>query len=79
MPRRANRRNVQWETPEKDFQWHHVRLEVLMDIRERLASIDQSLMPLRCSNFIAIPHVLRNISRHVARIPARKKKTKRDA
>jgi hypothetical protein len=41
MPRRAARMDVEWATPEANdkFQWEHVQLEVLMDIREELRTI----------------------------------------
>lgn len=43
MSRRANRVNVHWETPSGDaghaFDWGHVRVEVLQDIRSELQAI----------------------------------------
>ena len=52
MSRNSLRMDRDWETPE-NFDWLHVQVEVLMDIREELKRIRNVL---ECPNFQAIPH-----------------------
>lgn len=71
MPRQPGRVNVEWETPKNSFQWQHVEVEVLMDIREELRRLNGLL---HCSNFVGIPATLKSIARNIpARRPRRKK------
>lgn len=64
----------------KDFNWNlrqtpagqaqtdeDVTQAILMDIRDELKELNKSLFPLRCSNFIAIPRILRRISANTAK------------
>lgn len=67
MTRRANRVDVEWETPASTFDWDHVTVEVLMDIRQELRDLNRLL---RCPNFTGIPTTLRSIRRAM---PAKKK------
>lgn len=53
--------------------WDCVKTAVLMDIRDELKEIGQSLRPLRCHNFLTIPRTLNKIARNTTK--ARKKKT----
>jgi len=39
MNRRPGRADVEWETPQTPFNWEHVAVEVLMDIRSELRKI----------------------------------------
>lgn len=48
----------------KGLEWHHVRLAVLMDIRDELKRLNQLL---HCSNFVAIPHTLAAIRRNTTK------------
>lgn len=42
--RRKSRQNQDWETPADDgFQWIHVQVELLMDIREQLRLLNETL------------------------------------
>jgi len=63
MSRRVGRVGVNWETPEH-FQWEHVRVEVLMDIRDELQKLNAIL---GCRNFTSLPQVLQRIDRRLAR------------
>lgn len=65
MTRRVGRVKVEWETPENGLEWHHIRLEVLMDIRAELTRIRQLL---ECHN---IPRMFRTIDRIDKRISKR--------
>lgn len=67
-PRRANR---EWETPKEGFQWEHVQVELLMDIRAELQRLNALL---HCHNFTGIPTTLRSIRRAVAKPRPKKAK-----
>lgn len=46
MARNFNRQNVDWKTPTTangEIQWQHVRVEVLMDIRDQLVELNTTL------------------------------------
>ena len=43
MARIRNRKNNEWETPAEGFDWEHVSIEVLMDIRAELVKLNQML------------------------------------
>jgi len=69
----GNRRfkDLDWDLAEKDTgnigTWEKVQIAVLMDIRDELRIISRKLSPLECSNFLAIPHTLKRISRNTAK------------
>jgi len=66
--RNSHRSRVEWVTPKGDaFQWQHVQIELLMDIRDELQAISQKLSVLQCPNFIAIPRKLDRIGRNTAK------------
>lgn len=60
MPRRANEN---WNLPEQ-ITWEHVAIAVLMDIRDELRLIRQTL---HCRNFQRIPAKLDRIGRNTER------------
>lgn len=63
--RNPTRRNSTWETPQgNQFQWQHVQVELLMDIREELQSLNAVL---HCHNFLDIPHKLERIKRNTSK------------
>lgn len=66
--RRQARVNRYWETPDS-FQWEHVRVELLMDIRDELQKLNAVL---NCRNFLAIPSKLDKIERNTCK-PKRKR------
>jgi hypothetical protein len=70
MKRHANRVNVEWETMAEGFTWEQVGIEVLMDIRSELQTLNRLL---HCPNFTGIPQTLRSIRRSM---PTRKRKAK---
>ena len=43
MARQHERRNIDWATPDKGFEWDHVAIEVLMDIRQELKDLNATL------------------------------------
>lgn len=45
MSRRSGRSNGEWQTPAANdgFNWQHVEVEVLMDIREELRTLNATL------------------------------------
>ena len=44
MARRPGRINLEWETPKDGpFNWEHVAIEVLMDIRAELRTLNRTL------------------------------------
>lgn len=43
MSRRPDRKNQDWQTPLDNFQWSHVQIEVLMDIRDQLRELNNML------------------------------------
>lgn len=57
--------------------WERVNLAVLMDIRDELKLVTAELHcmnnVIQCSNFIAIPQILRRISRNTAKPKPAKK------
>lgn len=61
--------NQDWELP-KDITWDKVPIAVLMDIRDELKTLNQLF---HCSNFVAIPTILRAIRRNTTK--RRHKKT----
>lgn len=71
MDRRMKDRN--WSPADEDGSvptWERANLAVLMDIRDELKTLNRLL---GCSNFIAVPEILRGIERNTAK-PRRKKK-----
>lgn len=54
-------KNIEWILPEKPT-YEQAQLGVLMDIRDELKEINNSLRVLRCPSFIAVPRILRRIS-----------------
>lgn len=75
MARRMGRVNQEWLTPDHMFEWQHVGIEVLMDIRSELRALNALL---HCPNFVAIPTILRQVRANTS-TPKRKatKKAKR--
>lgn len=51
--------------------WNGVTVAVLMDIRDELKKLNSLLY---CSNFIAIPRVLREVAKNTKPKPRRRKK-----
>ncbi len=70
MARKTDRTNSDWETPAQ-FNWDHVMVELLMDIRQELRYIASNTQPLRCHNLARIPRILDRINANT-----RKKKRK---
>lgn len=67
----ARNKNFDWGLPDKGNTYHSASLAVLMDIRDELKELNekqslanQHLSVLACSNFIAIPRVLRLIEKN---------------
>lgn len=50
-------KNIQWQTPDV-LDWQHASIEVLMDIRDELQTLNRLL---GCQNFIDVPNILRRI------------------
>ena len=50
--------------------WEEVSISVMMDVRDELKKLNALL---HCSNFVAIPDMLRNIRRHTSRLPVKRK------
>lgn len=73
MSRRHDRTGVDWQTPSLNFQWEHVSVELLMDLRDELRVISRKLKALERGNFIRIPHLLTGIENNT-RKPKRKAK-----
>ena len=74
MARNTGRIGVDWETPTGHlFEWDHVKIEVLMDIRAELRRIRSVL---ECKNTIDIPNILRSIRTNTTK-PKRKRAKKR--
>ena len=79
MTRRSDRVNVEWQTPDgsdtgNKFEWHHVRLEVLMDIRSELQRIRQLL---ECNNIQRMFRTIERLDRRAAQIPTTKLRRKK--
>lgn len=66
MTRRRDRTDVEWETP-ANFDWNHVSLEVLQDIRHELRQLNRKLDCPR----------IQNMFRDIARIDRRLSKIQR--
>ena len=49
MTRRRDRINGEWNTPDKPFTWEHATIEVLMDIRAELRTLNATLGCYRVS------------------------------
>jgi hypothetical protein len=68
----TRRKDVSWTIPEgNELTWQAAQTAVLMDIRDELKRLNGLL---HCSNFIAIPTILRGVRRNTAkpRKPARR-------
>ena len=63
----ARHKNVEWRIPEKAQTWEQVDTAVLMDLRDELKEMNQSLRCLRCINFLRIPAKLDAIRRNTAK------------
>lgn len=74
--RHINRANKDWATPTDGITWEHVRVELLMDIRDLLREIDTSLRPLRCYRFQQIPNRLERIARNTTKRKPKQSKLK---
>lgn len=69
------RKDVSWnvtDTTGRTLGWDGAKVAVLMDIRDELKKLNNLLS---CGNFVAIPHILREISKHTLR-PRPKRKAK---
>lgn len=65
MSRRIDRRQVDWMTPEGNkFTWEHVQIEVLMDIRAELKSLNETL---RCHRVWQGMDALQRIDKRLAK------------
>lgn len=58
----ARHKNASWDLPaatvSDPISWEHVRVGLLMDIRDELLTLNALL---RCPNFVGIPKTLQNI------------------
>ena len=72
----TRRANCNWTVCDPDAtsaSWDGAQLAVLMDIRDELKRLNALL---HCSNFIAIPNILRDVKRNTARKRKRKPRLK---
>lgn len=60
----ARRKNGDWIIPEGNVSIDHAQLAVLMDIRDELQRLNSLF---RCSNFLEVPSVLRQIRANTAK------------
>jgi len=71
VARRANRVNIQWQTPpDAQWRWEHVAVEVLMDIRAELQILNGLL---HCQNFVDVPAKLDRIAKNTRKRRAKPK------
>lgn len=68
----ARHPNVDWNLPDSLKTWEQVNTAVLMDIRDELQRLNRLLY---CSNFTAIPSILRAIGRNTTKPRRRRKKS----
>lgn len=59
----------QWNLPGEacpgaGVSWDCIHTALMMDIRDELKEINQSLRPLRCGNFLSLPATLKLIARN---------------
>jgi hypothetical protein len=66
------RKDVVWDLPESGIDWDHVRVALLMDIRDELKRINSVL---HCSNCLAIPQKLDRIAANTHK-PKRRRRRK---
>lgn len=74
MMRNRIRTGVERETPQDNFLWDHVAIEVMMDIRNELQRLNNVL---QCPNFIAVPSKLDDIRREVRQVRLNTRKPKK--
>lgn len=60
----ARHKDANWTLPETLEDWQQAQLAVLMDIRDELKRMNAVI---QCSNFIAVPSILRRISTNTAK------------
>ena len=75
----ARHKDVNWLLPDRMECNEQVLMALLMDVRDELKSIGRQLnvtndrlRVLSCSNFLAIPHVLRSIRANTAKRRAKR-------
>lgn len=71
----ARNERTNWSMPVIGQPGHncdHAQLAMLMDIRNLLDQIAESLRPLRCHNFLRIPRVLDKIQLNTKKRPRKK-------
>ncbi len=61
-----------WNIPEKNLNWEHVTCALLMDVRDELKRLNETLQVLRCPNFHAIPGKLDRIRLNTTKPKKRK-------
>ena len=61
--RHPKRTNQDWKTPDSDFRWEHVAIEVLQDIRQELRGIHQLL---RCYRIPRAMDAMQRIDKRLA-------------
>jgi hypothetical protein len=77
----ARHKDTQWSLPEgkrneeggTTHTWDSINAALLMDIRDELKELNETLRVLRCRNFLLIPAVLRGIRENTTK-PTRKRK-----
>lgn len=62
--------NANWGLPTKDYTWEHVKIALLMDLRNELKTLNRLI---GCHNTMAIPGLLRDIKRNTTRRKYKKK------
>lgn len=67
MDRKFKDRDWPIENENGSTDWGKVPIAVLMDIRDELKKMNATLSVLNCSNFIAIPEILRKVSRNTTK------------
>lgn len=74
MSRRSGRRNQDWETPCEDFTWQHVQVELLMDLRDELRKLNETLACYRVRRMSDdINKIDRRLQRHGLLLRSRRK------
>lgn len=67
----GRKKNKVWETPSNPhFTWDHVKIEVLMDIRDELKQLN---CIFTCENFTGMTHTLKRIDNRLRKRFARKR------
>lgn len=59
----ARKKDVYWNLPENNS-WEAVEVAILMDLRDELKQLNRLLS---CSNFVAIPSILRGIRKNTTK------------